>query len=41
MVKEISFNPPASKATAERRVFLCKGVRSRGEIRSNQKAQRQ
>lgn len=41
MVKEISFNPPASKATAERRVFLCKGVRRRGEIRSNQKAQRQ
>lgn len=41
MVKEISFNPPASKATAERRVFLCKGVRSRGEIRPDQKAQHQ
>lgn len=41
VVEKISFNPPASKAAAERRVFLCKGARIRGAIRSNQKAQHQ
>lgn len=41
VVEKISFNPPASKAAAERRVFLCKGASIHGAIRSNQKAQHQ
>jgi len=41
IAEKISFNPPASKAAAERRVFLCKGASIRGAIRSNQKAQHQ